>query len=459
MCEKFLNGVIVFALALSPTAALAQSSAGAVPDGFTFAAAGDLISPKPFDLANDKAMARVAELFQHADLGFGNQEGAIFDIQTFKGWPAAENGGGIPVSPPEVARDLRSMGISIVSKANNHATDWGAEGLKATLDTLAVVGIIQAGSGPGLNEARAPAYVETKHGMAALVSTASTFPPMSVAAPSIEYRGTILHARPGISALHVRLVRRVSAKDFAALRQAVGGLAYPTPGRGDEVRIGDVLFRKSESPGLTWEMAETDETALLASVREARAKAGFVLFTIHAHQTAGDEDDGPAPFQPEVLHFANEAASPNDPQPADFEQALFHAVIDAGADAVVRTGPHVLNGIEIYKGKPIFYSLGSLFFPFGQRRTFTTAAGETLTIPDESFETVVPVTTYQHGKVSEIRLYPVAIDRGSGPSGGSPFVAPPEQARRILERMKALSTRFGTAMRIENGAGFITPSL
>ena len=135
------------AIALSPTIALAQSSTGSVPDGFTFTAAGDLISPKPFDLAKDSPIARVAELFQHADLGFANQEGAIFDIRAFKGWPAAENGGGIPVSPIEVARNLRSMGISLVSKANNHATDWGAEGLSATLSSLAAAGIIQAGSG------------------------------------------------------------------------------------------------------------------------------------------------------------------------------------------------------------------------------------------------------------------------------------------------------------------------
>jgi poly-gamma-glutamate synthesis protein (capsule biosynthesis protein) len=183
-----------------------------------------------------------------------------------------------------------------------------------------------------------------------------------------------------------------------------------------------------------------------------------VLFAIHAHQTTGDEDAGPGPYQPEVLHFANEAAAPNDPRPADFEPALFHAVIDAGADAVVRTGPHVLNGIEIYKGKPIFYSLGSLFFPFGQSRIFTTAAGETLEIPDESFETVVPVTTYKNGNVSEIRLYPVGIDRGSGPSGGSPFLAPPAQALRILERMKTLSMPFGTVVQIENGVGVIKSS-
>lgn len=451
--------VALLALALWPALALAQSAAGNVPDGFTFAAAGDLISPKPFDQGSNANLARIAEWFRHADLGFANQEGAIFDVAGFKGSHAAENGGGTPVSSPEVALDLKAMGISIVSKANNHATDWGSEGLMATLDTLASTGIVQAGSGKGLTEARAPGYVETRHGTAALVSVASTFPPMSVAGPVVQNSGVTLLSRPGINALHVRLVRRVSPEDFAALRRAMGGSAYPIPGREDEVRVGDMLIRKSEAPGMTWEMEETDQTAVLASLREARAKSRFVLFTIHAHQTAGDQDDGPAPYQPEVLHFANEAAAPNDPRPADFEPALFHAAIDAGADAVVRTGPHALNGIEIYKGKPIFYSLGSLFFPFGQRRTFTTAAGETFTIPDEDFETVVPVTTYKDGKVSEIRLYPVAIDAGPGPAAGSPLPAPPDQARRILERVRALSKPFGTDVRIENGVGVIEPSL
>jgi poly-gamma-glutamate capsule biosynthesis protein CapA/YwtB (metallophosphatase superfamily) len=437
--------------------ALAQNSTRGMPDGFTFAAAGDLITPKPFDISKNRAMASVAQLFLRADLGFANQEGALFDLASFPGWPAAENGGGTPVSPVEVAGDLKSMGITMVSKANNHATDWGVEGLMATLSTLAGAGIVQAGAGPGLNEARAPAYLATQRGPVALISVASTFPPMSVAAPATDYRGATVRARPGISALHVRPVRLISRERFAALRQVAGGSAYPTPNRNDEIRIGDVLFRQASTTGLTWEMAESDKTAVLASVREARSKAAFVLFTIHAHQTAGDEDSGPAPYQPEVLHLANEAAAPNDPRPADFEPGLFHAAIDAGADAVVRTGPHILNGIEIYKGKPIFYSLGSLFFPFGQRRTFTTAAGETLTIPDEDFESVIPVSTYERGRVKEIRLYPIAIDRSSGPEGGSPFLAPPDQALRILERVRALSVPFGTRVQIENGVGLIRP--
>ena len=99
---------------------------------------------------------------------------------------------------------------------------------------------------------------------------------------------------------------------------------------------------------------------------------------------------GPLQYQPEVLHFADEAAAANDSQPADFEPAR---VLRRHRCRSRRSGshrPHNLNGIEIYKGKPIFYSLGSLILPLGERRTFTTAAGETLTIPDEAFETVIP---------------------------------------------------------------------
>ena len=39
---------------------------------------------------------------------------------------------------------------------------------------------------------------------------------------------------------------------------------------------------------------------------------------------------------------------------------MAHAVIDAGADVFIGHGPHLDRGIEIYKGKPILYSLGAL---------------------------------------------------------------------------------------------------
>lgn len=48
--------------------------------------------------------------------------------------------------------------------------------------------------------------------------------------------------------------------------------------------------------------------------------------------------------------------------PEDYQKTLARQYIDAGADAVIGSHPHVLQGIEYYKGKPIFYSLGNFIF-------------------------------------------------------------------------------------------------
>lgn len=440
---------MVFAL---PVLAVAAGLATQVPDGFTFTAGGDMIGPyRALPAQPDPGLAQVIDLFRGADLGFANQEGSIFDLKTFPGTPAAENGGGYPLQPASFARDLKSIGIVLVSKANNHATDWGTEGLTATLGWLAVAGVTAGGAGPGLDLARGPVYRDTMKGRVALVDTASTFPPMAVAGPPVARFGINSKPRVGISPLHVREVGRITAEQLNTMRQISGSLDIG--GNTHQVRLGDQVF--SDQPGPRWEMDRDDETAILNSVKAARAHAKFVLFSIHAHQTAGDVDEGAKPFEPMTLHWADEAASADDPKPADFEPALFHAAIDAGADAVVRTGPHVLGGIEVYKGKPIFYSLGSLFFDFRGKRTYTTPTGQTMRFPDSWYETVIPVTRYAHGKLAEIRLYPFAIDDSNGVGGGMPKAASAAEARTILEHLKTMSAAFGTRIRIENGVGVI----
>jgi poly-gamma-glutamate synthesis protein (capsule biosynthesis protein) len=440
---------VIFALA---GLALAANLAARAPDNFTFAVGGDMIGPyRALPAKPDPGFAQVIALFRGADLGFANQEGSIFDLKTFPGAPAAENGGGYPLQPSSFARDLKAIGITMVSKANNHATDWGTEGLRATLGWLVVAGVTVGGAGPGLEAARAPAYRDMVKTRVALVDTASTFPPMAVAGPPVARFGINSRPRVGIAPLHVREVGRVSPQQLATMRQISGTLDIG--GDAHHVRLGDQVF--SDQSGPHWEMDNDDESALLSSVKEARAHAGFVLFSIHAHQTAGDVDAGAKPFEPMTLHRANEAASPDDPKPADFEPSLFHAAIDAGADAVVRTGPHVLGGIEIYKGKPIFYSLGSLFFDFHGKRTYVTPTGQTMRFPDAWYQTVIPLTRYAHGKLAEIRLYPFAIDDTDGTNGGMPKAASPKEAQTILDHLKAMSAVYGTKIAIENGVGII----
>src|SRR5262249_29219287 len=47
---------------------------------------------------------------------------------------------------------------------------------------------------------------------------------------------------------------------------------------------------------------------------------------------------------------------------ADYQTEVAHRAIDAGADLIIGTHPHRLKGIEVYKGRPIFYSLGNFCF-------------------------------------------------------------------------------------------------
>jgi poly-gamma-glutamate capsule biosynthesis protein CapA/YwtB (metallophosphatase superfamily) len=81
-----------------------------------------------------------------------------------------------------------------------------------------------------------------------------------------------------------------------------------------------------------------DLRALIEDIKAAKAKADFLAVSLHwgVHLVKG------------VL--------------ADYEAEVARAAIDVGAHAVLGHGPHVLKAIEIYRGKPIFYSLGNFCF-------------------------------------------------------------------------------------------------
>jgi poly-gamma-glutamate capsule biosynthesis protein CapA/YwtB (metallophosphatase superfamily) len=418
------------------------------------AAGGDLIGPvHPMNRAGDPELAGVAALFRSADVGFANQENSVFDLSRFDGYPSAENGGGYPLRRASHAKDLKDMGISLVSVANNHATDFGPEGLLATLKNLSAAGVVAGGAGLSDVAARGPVYLDTQKGRVALIATASTFPPASVAGEALERQGTVSKSRPGISPLHVRNVRLLPAAQLEGLRRAAGPFATS---EGAALRIGDQVFKQSDSAGTRWEMDPSDESAILGSIEAGRARANLVLFAIHAHETAGDLDETPPPpYLPMVLHKANEAPSPNDPRPASFEVELFHAAIDHGADVVIRTGPHVMGGIEIYKGKPIFYSLASLFLDFGGERVLDTPGGEKIIVPDSWFDSFVPVCVFRVQRLQAVKIYPIAIEPNAGSRSGSPSLARGERARAILTRLQELSAAFGTAMTISGDVGIV----
>ena len=89
-----------------------------------------------------------------------------------------------------------------------------------------------------------------------------------------------------------------------------------------------------DHPGVAW--AE-EEQIIWDMARARRAGANVVL-----------------PF----FHWGWE----NEPGPSARQRELAHALIDAGADAVIGAHPHVTQGAEMYRGKPIVYSLGNFVF-------------------------------------------------------------------------------------------------
>ena len=168
-------------------------------------------------------------------------------------------------TPPSYARWLRRAGFTVMNLANNHAFDFGQEGLDQTIAALDRVGLLHTG-------------------------------------------------RPG----------EITVQKVGRIRVATVGFApYP------------------------WAASLTDIAGARKLVRAADRVADVVVVTMHA----GAEGQERQHVSRGTELFLGE----NRGDPLRFA----HAVVDAGADLVVGSGPHVLRGMEWYKGRLIAYSLGN----------------------------------------------------------------------------------------------------
>lgn len=426
-----------------------------VSDGFTLAAVGDMVVAQPISGIQDEGFTSVFRILREADAAFGNFEGTLIDFRHFKGHP--EDTGDIAlVSVPEVARDLRAMGIRLVSRANNHSIDFGIEGMRETDQTLDEAGIVHAGTGENRGLARAARFLQTPRGRVGIVATASTFPSQSPASAALgEVPG-----RPGISALRTKmwaLVKPEMLENLKKIRDAEPKAHIePMPIQAEnpnELDLFDLSFRSSDRMGVSYDMNPIDLSEILAGIRQGKEISDFMIATIHTHEP-GNWSDTPPDF---LIKFAHDA-------------------IDAGADEFVGHGPHQLRGIEIYKGRPIFYSLGNFIFEGDQQAPLTRDLYEVyeqdpLKVSDHElaglvlkvwfngeiwYQSVVTVSRYEQGQVSEIRLYPVEIGfRRRDPNRGVPRMASPAEAQAILERLQRLSQPLHTDIRIDHNVGII----
>jgi hypothetical protein len=134
-------------------------------------------------------------------------------------------------------------------------------------------------------------------------------------------------------------------------------------------------------------------------------------------------------------------------------------------------GNHTMQGVEIYKGRPIFYNLGNFsVHRFGASDSPSDGTGRTAIERSEgdgapglqqpaSLVAYMATSTYQDGVLREVRLYPVdlGVDRSKRPLSqmSIPRTPSPELANRILRDIQRYSEPFGTVISIENGVGVI----
>lgn len=220
----------------------------------------------------------------------------------------------------DLAVDFKAIGFDVVSMANNHSMDFRAEGMLDSRRAFDEAGLRHAGAGENLAAACAPVIMIAGGRTVAILSVSCTLPPESAA--GID--------SPGIAPIHVR---QAFAIDPLLLTEQ--------PGTVPEVR--------------TW-IDEADLARARQDVARAKEQANIVIVALHCGV--------PAPWR-----------APSAPTLQMYEQPLAHALIDAGADAVIGNHAHELHGIEFYRDRPIAYCLGNFWidaldeFPWMERES------------------------------------------------------------------------------------------
>jgi poly-gamma-glutamate synthesis protein (capsule biosynthesis protein) len=438
MLRRSLWLPILAALAWIPAPAASQvdPSGRLSGDGlFTMVLTGDAIITRRLSPYKEPAFLEMIELVRSADVSFTNLEMLLHDYEPA---PAAASGGTYMRGDPFLARELMWAGIDIVSMANNHTGDYGAEGMRLTRQHAESAGLVTAGAGENLAEAREARFVETHEGRVALVATSSSFTEHSVAGSA---RGGV-RGRPGLSPLRIQSTRTLQTDHLERLRTTLRDIGQNVSDPGEALSVFGTRVEPGPESGQTSEPDARDLQEIADVVRNAAALAEYVIVSIHAH------NQGP------------------------YLQTFARAMIDAGADAFVGHGPHYLTGIEIYNGKPIMYSLGDFVFqnetllrlPYDNYdgydlgevsgawvADFNAARyrNETTGFPvrPEIWESVVAMPTFDGESLVSFELHPITLGFGQPASvRGRPMLADRELGRKIIQALVDASAPHGTTI-------------
>jgi poly-gamma-glutamate capsule biosynthesis protein CapA/YwtB (metallophosphatase superfamily) len=377
---------------------------------------------------------------------------------------------------PAAIDELTSIGINLISFANNHTGDFGPQGVLDTIRACEARKVMASGIGRSLEEARRARFRDTPNGRIGLVSLSTT----RAAEFAASSPGSGIAARPGLNPLRWGRAYVLPDKEFADM-QRIEALLGIAESRKEVLRVevvkdpgpdrfgfgsffeGNLQIERGAAAGVRYFSNDKDRKSILANVRDAANRAECVLVSVHTHEGTDE-------------NWYSERAAP-------FIEEFCRLAVEAGASAVLCHGAHMLRGVEFHRGAPIFYSLNSLFMEFEAAETRMTpemyeAYGfgpdslpsdlHMSRIHDEQgrkhgfyagprfSRSVVAVCEFGNGAPG-VRLTPLDLDlsRARPADRGLPAIATAEEGRAIAEDLARMSACYGTRIVYDSARGQI----
>ena len=398
------------------------------------------------------------KFIMQGDVRINNLEMVLSDYDCF----ASTFCGGVWLTAePEIFDEILKFGFNCFGFANNHTMDYSYNGLAMTLDEVKGRGIPICGAGMSLEEATEPAYIRTENGLAAVFSITTTCDDAARAGNP----GHRIPARPGLNMLRHSETFMVNRKHMDALEEIArvthvngrinnskrGGYTVSKPGI---FSLGSLDFKLSETEGKMSEPNPFDMNRMETAIRKAKNIADIVIICVHSHEIKGDYDE----------------------EPDYFLETFAHGCIDWGASAVIGSGTHEIKGLEIYRGKPIFYSIANFIFhsekmselpaDYYERYKIDPAlsAAEAVAVRSDNgkrgletepkyYRGLLPKLTFADGRLEEIVIQPMELGfRSEDPQlKGLPNPADDQVAGEICDVLQQRSMEYGTKFYMENG--------
>jgi poly-gamma-glutamate synthesis protein (capsule biosynthesis protein) len=310
------------------------------------------------------AFAHVLPTLQGGDVVFGHLEGPFRMPSSNLNEPDIPHKPGWKHSEPRMVEGLLAAGFDAMSCASN--VTYGKGVIESTLSTLETAGIAHCGIGRNVSEARKPAIIEAKGVRFGFLSYTSVFWPYQHAAGPDS---------PGVATVKATT-------------------AYQ-PDR-----------RALEMPGAAPIIVTIPDAAELVAmendIRTLRGRVDIIVLSCHWGVSGSSE-------------------------PADYQRIMAHKAVEAGADIIMGHHPHVLQPIEVYQGKPIFYSVGNFAFDWEKMR-------------HRHKDGLLLSCLIRQGTLERVSFVPVRRNEDNLIT----ILHPAEAGREIVEQVKELSSKSGT---------------